>query len=231
MAKENADKFGYTYEDIFLSGITQYGSNTGKDSGIYNQMMIAGENSGEAYIQGTQQAFDKYGDNAYEDIKEFAYNVNHGITDAWDIHSPSRKTFEFMHMYMQGMIDAVDYYGPDVMSATQTMTNAVLDTSRAMAYAISEELDDPNLLTITPVLDMNNVDQQLRGFDAKQYDIATSLNLAADVAKSQNEKPEQVINQNFNFTQNNTSPKALSRSEIYRQTNNQFSQFKQAVMK
>ena len=32
----------------------------------------------------------------------------------------------------------------------------------------------------------------------------------------------------YNFTQNNYSPKSLSRSEIYRQTKNQFSQFQLA---
>ncbi len=40
---------------------------------------------------------------------------------------------------------------------------------------------------------------------------------------------EKQSNQTFNFTQNNYSPKELSRIDIYRRTKNQFSQFERAV--
>ena len=42
------------------------------------------------------------------------------------------------------------------------------------------------------------------------------------------EKKEPVVEQ-FSFTQNNYSPKALSRKEIYRQTKNQFAMAKGVV--
>lgn len=42
----------------------------------------------------------------------------------------------------------------------------------------------------------------------------------------QSPKPETIQQNNYNFTQNNTSPKALSNAEIYRQTRTQFARFK-----
>ena len=49
---------------------------------------------------------------------------------------------------------------------------------------------------------------------------------AGHAAESVEKTPQQIIN-NYDFTQNNTSPKALSRYDIYKQTRTQFRQFEQ----
>ena len=75
---------------------------------------------------------------------------------------------------------------------------------------------------ITPILDLSYVREQLNELDSM---IRVPLN---NTFNSQNEgnnigknSPSQI-----NFTQNNYSPKSLSRYEIYRQTKNQISQLK-----
>ena len=45
----------------------------------------------------------------------------------------------------------------------------------------------------------------------------------------QTTQPEAIQQNNYNFTQNNTSPKALSNAEIYRQTKTQFARFKNKI--
>lgn len=49
---------------------------------------------------------------------------------------------------------------------------------------------------------------------------------SARLGSQQTVQPEAIQQNNYNFTQNNTSPKALSNAEIYRQTKTQFAQFK-----
>ena len=65
---------------------------------------------------------------------------------------------------------------------------------------------------------------------------ATNLDIQVQNAKTGNVKNDQDVKQpvtggvtNYNFNQYNTSPKSLSRIEIYRQTNNQFRQFKEVT--
>lgn len=59
----------------------------------------------------------------------------------------------------------------------------------------------------------------------KKWIAATAKDLKAALVKdgvlTAGGSQETVVNNNYNFTQNNTSPKALSRLEIYRQTRNQ----------
>lgn len=61
---------------------------------------------------------------------------------------------------------------------------------------------------------IGNILNSISALTATRYSGATSS------------KAEPVQQVNYNFTQNNTSPKALNTSEIYRQTNTQFARFK-----
>ena len=74
---------------------------------------------------------------------------------------------------------------------------------------------------------------------SKGLDMSVSYNKAMEASRSRKaesspsiENPsnyQQPAPNTFSFVQNNYSPKSLSRSEIYRQTNNQFSAFRKAV--
>ena len=64
-------------------------------------------------------------------------------------------------------------------------------------------------------------------FGNRTLSLASSLGNSGYSETSKN-VPTQEVNQ-FNFTQNNYSPKPLSRIDIYRQTKNQFAQLKEAI--
>ena len=58
--------------------------------------------------------------------------------------------------------------------------------------------------------------------------ISTGMNRGTK-EETQIEGSDSKVGSTYNFTQNNYSPKSLSRSEIYRQTKNQFSAFERMV--
>ncbi|MFR8471686.1 MAG: hypothetical protein ACLVB2_02860, partial [Clostridium fessum] len=60
--------------------------------------------------------------------------------------------------------------------------------------------------------------------------LTVSTGIAAARGRNlQNEDTNPNTGNSYNFTQNNYSPKALSRTEIYRQTKNQFSAMERMV--
>ena len=69
----------------------------------------------------------------------------------------------------------------------------------------------------------------------KSYSMASDIKRVADIAQRAKAEASKPVNQEpvkattMNFTQNNYSPKALSKLDIYRQTKNQFAQMKGAL--
>ena len=90
--------------------------------------------------------------------------------------------------------------------------------------------------TIRPVLDLSNVQSGTRQINAmfsrtQAMSISSGMNRAAS-SGNQNGGFQDSSGATYNyFTQNNYSPKALSRVEIYQQTKNQFSAMKGTVSK
>ncbi len=163
-----------------------------------------------------------------------------------DAHSPSRKFMWLGEMCGLGMsIGFQNMEGSVARSATavsEETINAARDTIGQLADLIDT---DPTLHPqISPIVDLSDVHS---GFSkigamktpvistyvsgARANAIAASLssrtNGITQSAPQNNQNEPQVIE----FVQNNYSPKALSRSEIYRNTNNQFTAFKEAISK
>lgn len=66
------------------------------------------------------------------------------------------------------------------------------------------------------------------GASARDRAVADDLRRADDARKDSSSGSTTTTNQtnNYNFTQNNTSPKSLNAADIYRQTKTQFARFK-----
>ena len=108
-----------------------------------------------------------------------------------------------------------------------------------MAEAFDENIEyEPS---IKPVLDLTSVEEGMsdlndlflnnpnRKFDIFNPNIdaiSREMNTYSKTAPNTNPETKTSI---FNFEQNNYSPKALSRIDIYRQTKNQFSMMKGAI--
>lgn len=126
---------------------------------------------------------------------------------------------------IQNMIAEGDYttsYVSNIESASQKLTKAIADT---LDTGLGDAIEYSP--TIKPVLDLTNVTREssrISGLLAsRSMDMSNSVNL-------QNGDSTGVNGANgVTFVQNNYSPKALSRYEIYRQTNNQISMMKGMV--
>ena len=156
---------------------------------------------------------------ASRELARAAYN---SATDELGIHSPSR-AFEQIGMYSDiGLANGLLKYSTLVSGASTTIGDNALETMRESMNRITDILnEDIYSPVITPTLDLSDISNNA-GRINKMFDDQTIGTNLEDLPGIQNGKV-------FNFTQNNYSPKALSRIEIYRQTKNQFSTLKGMV--
>ena len=160
--------------------------------------------------------------------------------DALQINSPSKVTYGFGRFFDLGLSNGIYDYADRVAKATETISNQALSAAQIIAENIAATMDEDFEYepTIRPVLDMDEVDSGLNAFDRSFAN--RSMNLAGSIDRvrkaapadkyAENVNPSQ--NQNggsntYNFNQYNYSPKALSRIDLYRQTNNQFAMMKE----
>lgn len=150
------------------------------------------------------------------------------------IKSPSR-VFKQIGIYCdEGMIIGLNSMAGAVRKASEGVgegaINAVSNTIANIADVINNDIDaEP---TIRPVLDLSNVTSGVR-----QIDAAFSRTQALSISASRSQREDEIQNgettsskgNTYQFTQNNYSPKALSRVEIYRQTKNQFSAMERMI--
>ena len=211
----------------------------------YEAFYSAGENAGAGFVDGLS----KYAIKAAEVAGNMANAAVNATNKALDAHSPSKK------MEKSGV-----WGGEGFVNGLKSMIHTVATTSfdlgeTSVSYmkdAISRAraiMNDTTDLqpTITPVVDLSDVNAKVktmnsvfnanRGFsigvtEAKVAAVARGMTSRQNGVNVSSENPQDKSSvQNFNFTQNNYSPKALSRLDIYRQTKNQFAQAKEAVSK
>ncbi len=155
---------------------------------------------------------------------------------ALDIHSPSRVTYQTGKYFGLGLINAITDYTSDVYDAGHDMAISAKAGLGDVLSKVSEvfDMDVDSQPTIRPVLDLTNVEAGAGRIDAifsRQQAIAAGVSIDnARIGKFESVKSgNESAGRTFNFTQNNYSPKALSRTEIYRQTKNQFSAIERRV--
>ena len=160
-----------------------------------------------------------------ESIVNVAVSAVSAAESALGIESPS-KVFEGIGRFTDlGFAEGINKNAKVVSESTEDMGMIAINSMRdAIKHAndiISGNID--NTITITPVLDLTNV----RAGVNKINGMMTSPSMSAN-AKTDEDPNSLGKNQNgsMTFIQNNYSPKALNRIDIYRNTKNQF-----AVMK
>lgn len=171
---------------------------------------------------------------------EVATKAIKAAKDALQINSPSKVTYGFGRFFDLGLSGGIYDYADRVQKATETISNQALSAAQIIAENIASTMDEDFEYqpTIRPVLDMDEVDSGLNSFDRNFAN--RSMNLAGSINRVQKAVPADKYaesvnpsqNQNggsntYNFNQYNYSPKALSRIDLYRQTNNQFAMMKE----
>ena len=159
-------------------------------------------------------------------------------------HSPS-KEFERIGLYADmGTERGFEKGSANVAKASRGMASQALDAARGALSSISDMIDNGEGFslqpTITPVIDMNNVNRGAKAIDFmfnRTIGLSSSISskmadrdranakLAEAASKQTSTEPTSI-----SFTQNNYSPKALSRIDIYRDTKNQLSRMKKGAL-
>ena len=160
-----------------------------------------------------------------------------------DEHSPSRVGYQIGDYFGLGFVNAISGYASKAYESSATMADmaskGLNDSIHKIKNFVLNGFDDLKP-TITPVLDLSEVSQRMQDLDAVVSRNA-AMAISADMARVRpgffggspyddyDDGGSKSKGNTYNFTQNNYSPKALSRGEIYRQTKNQFSAMERMV--
>ena len=145
---------------------------------------------------------------------------------ALDVNSPSKKFWSLGKSSDEGLAKGFINNQSMVTNAVDTVGNNMVNRFNGIVKTVSllfdREMDaDP---VIKPTLDLTNVANGL-DYINNMFE-SQRLNVRGHVGVEENDA---IGGNSYVFNQYNTSPKALNRIEIYRQTNNQISRFKREV--
>ena len=198
-------------------------------SNTVSQWLSVGRNLVEGLIKGIK-----------EKISALIETLKSGVSEAikaakklLGIASPS-KVFAEMGRYVdEGFIVGIQDYAGRVADATEDLGRTAVNSMTDAIKNISETIDD-NIdaqPTIRPILDLSDVEHGAGRLNSmlsrnRAMTISTAMNGGYASEIQNGTTPNEAT---YQFVQNNYSPKALSRLEIYRQTKNQLETLKGLV--
>ena len=155
--------------------------------------------------------------------------------DELDEHSPSRVGYHIGDFFGLGFVNAIGTYAVKAYNASADMAKSA-KTGLGNAIAKVKDMIDNGVDTqpmIRPILDLSDIEEKshrLNTLFSRSQALTVSTGIAASRERNlQNEDTNTNTGNSYKFVQNNYSPKALSRTEIYRQTKNQFSAMERMV--
>jgi tape measure domain-containing protein len=250
----NFENYGVQYATSIGSGMTtttsavtagaQALTTAGKnqltqDSG---QWYTLGQMCAEGFRQGILSKADEIA-TAAAAVANAAFSA---VQVAIDSHSPSRKFMWLGEMAGLGMSIGFQNMEGEVSRSATRVSEETIAAARDTIGQLADIIDtDPTLHPqIAPVVDLAHVRSGFNKLGSMKtpvistYVTGARVNAVASSLNSHENGIKQPVPQNnqngpqvVEFVQNNYSPKALSRSEIYRNTSNQFTAFKEAISK
>lgn len=177
-------------------------------------------------------------DNAYKaeaKARAMAKKAAEAAADELDEHSPSRVGYHIGDFFGLGFVNAIGTYGTKAYNTSAEMAQSAKDGLTNAIEKVKDFIDGnvESRPTIRPVLDLSDVEKgssRLNTLFSRTQAVSISTGIkTAQERNLQNEGESSNKGNSYNFTQNNYSPKALSRVDIYRQTKNQFSAMERMV--
>ena len=152
-----------------------------------------------------------------------------------DINSPSKVGYRIGGFFGMGFVNSLIDYTDKSYNAGASVAKSAKEGLRNAVSKIGDFIENgiDSQPTIRPLLDLSDVTE-----GAGRLSALLSRNQAMKISAGMEREGTGVVQNggttpasgnNYNFTQNNYSPKALSRIDIYRQTKNQFSALKGLV--
>lgn len=169
---------------------------------------------------GLRDGINDYAEEAIAAARAMAEAVIAILESIPEINSPSKVTRKLGGYISLGYAIGIEDGADNVYRAAQKVANNAIDgiSTGRIQDALNSEFDFNPI--ITPILDLSYVREQLDEL-SDMMAIPVNTTVGQNEGNSTKDTPSQI-----NFTQNNYSPKSLSRYEIYRQTKNQISQLK-----
>jgi hypothetical protein len=144
--------------------------------------------------------------------------------DVLEIHSPSRVFANMGRYAVMGLAKGLIENTKLSNNAASDVANSAIESLKNTISKISETVDSDmdTQPTIRPVLDLTNVKAGVAKLNT-MISASKAMGISASMADNSNKERQNGTNNanasnTYNYTQNNYSPKALSRTEIYRQT-------------
>lgn len=227
--------FRNKYRDAMVAGKTLSNNALAGCRSLYSPFYQAGANGGQGFIDGLRSKISAAASAGYA-IGRAAYEA---AKRALDEHSPSKKMGEVGDNAGLGFVNQLMMYVAKAASAGKEIGKAAIDGTESGL----QMLDDFGDFVLHPRVDMDNVYSSIKEieelFNNAINNIRTNaIGVSTQVQNAKNGTSDKIQDQNksvsggvsnYTFNQYNTSPKALSRIDIYRQTNNQFRQFKEVT--
>lgn len=152
-----------------------------------------------------------------------------------DINSPSKVGYRIGGFFGMGFVNSLIDYTDKSCNAGASVAKSAKEGLRNAVSKIGDFIENgiDSQPTIRPLLDLSDVTEGAGRLSAL-LSRNQAMKISADMEREgtgvvQNGGTTPTSGNNYNFTQNNYSPKALSRIDIYRQTKNQFSALKGLV--
>ena len=203
------------------------------------EFMSIGKDLIGGFINGIKSKI-KEAANAARDVGKKALNA---IKEFLGINSPSKELFAVGVFADEGLIKGMDSLSGDVADSAEGVADNALGSFANVLSGLKDSINgevecEPK---ITPVIDMSKFNSGMAQIknkvaNAGVLNVATNNAKAQEVSRSvngdsgvQNGNAKTTAGNVFNYTQNNYSPKPLSRIDIYRQTQNQFSTMERMV--
>lgn len=201
----------------------------------------AGYNVGIAITQGMSQGLSRGSANVSAAARRVASNALSAAKSTLGVRSPSREGIWLGEMFDKGFAQGLTGNTGIVRNSSSGVANTALDELRKVLSEIESEFDEDGFHpTIRPVVDLTDAETKLERFNSifatdpitggrlrDRSAMAAALYERNRVATAEEARVGE--SRIFNYTQNNHSPKALPKAEIYRRTKNQLSTVKGAI--
>lgn len=192
-------------------------------------------NAGKYLVEGFAKGIDEYTWYAEARARAMARAAAQAAEAELDINSPSKVGYRIGGFFGMGFVNSLIDYADKSYDAGASVAKSAKEGLRNAVSKIGDFIENgiDSQPTIRPLLDLSDVTE-----GAGRLSALLSRNQAMKISAGMEREGGSVVQNggttptsgnNYNFTQNNYSPKALSRIDIYRQTKNQFSALKGLV--
>lgn len=188
-------------------------------------------NAGKYLVEGFAKGIDEYTWYAEARARAAAQAAEAEL----DINSPSKVGYRIGGFFGMGFVNSLIDYTDKSYDAGASVAKSAKEGLRNAVSKIGDFIENgiDSQPTIRPLLDLSDVSEganRLSALLSRNQAMKISAGMERDGASVvQNGGTTPASGNNYNFIQNNYSPKALSRIDIYRQTKNQFSALKGLV--